>query len=879
MAAYPARAMASRALTKAAALLVAAACLLLPVAGQSAGEILRVDVLPPSFYGLDARPNWNAMGRLYVHGPSGNVAVGDISKYNDTSAPAQRLEVDGTSLLHGSVIFNNRNGESELVVQDNNPTALTVKDSAENKYWVVNSDTERLEVHAPLHVVHMLVEAKDNEAAGLAVTAEAGNPIMTFDTRDGAENVKVAYPVNAQDATDSCGTSTYGACGALASLVTTGGVTVGMKTFMTGTVRVADTTDATVSTTDAVDASVRLAGGLAVERSAAIKGALKVLDTADGKESGAGALYVKGGAHVGGEVYFGKTLDIESNTVVGGKLSVFYGLAVARAAQFGGTITCTDGTEATSPEDAAVVFQGGLGVGLKIVAGGTVKTQDTTEASDTATAAMMSAGGLAVAKDARFGGTVYAKTVATNSGEEMKVASGASLAISTAASEAFSLKQGTSDRIAVTAAGDLTVTAAASQTATFGGGANTMVTAAETFTATLSQGTSSVGKVELTDSGVTVVSASSKPVTITAGGNLVMSSSNSRSVTLTSAADLTAAATDTLTLKTAGYAVLSADKSSGAVSIDSVRSGSVRTTTVRGDGLTLAGDLGGTVIEGAGIAMTACGTFYGATQCADLTASGNNVAIAATEMNSYASVTALASGGTFYGIAAEEASLQSYAQSGSSGISLVSGRDNAGYIKIQQQEYSSSSAEYVSSDRVVVTADGAVTVTTKEGQHLTLKSEGSVPSIVSLNARAASISKSSQITNSASSPVTVATIRLAPGKSVRVRITVECEWTGAVPATLSAEFLIGHHSGSAPEPSDAVTPKRTGLTSASSSVAGAYSDGVFEVFVKPDNSGGSGVTKDFAIKVYTADGGSGTAPAIATAAVIAHAEGTFVSLS
>ena len=50
------------------------------VAGQSAGAILRVDTLPEAFYGLDSRPNWNAMGRLYVHGPSGNVAVGDISK-------------------------------------------------------------------------------------------------------------------------------------------------------------------------------------------------------------------------------------------------------------------------------------------------------------------------------------------------------------------------------------------------------------------------------------------------------------------------------------------------------------------------------------------------------------------------------------------------------------------------------------------------------------------------------------------------------------------------------------------------------------------------------------------------------------------------------
>lgn len=99
-----------------------------------------------------------------------------------------------------------------------------------------------------------------------------------------------------------------------------------------------DTTDATVSPSDVVNASMRLAGGLAVERSAVVKGGLKVLDAADGKESGAGALYVRGGAHIGGETFIGKTLDIESNTVVGGKLSVFYGLAVLRPSQFGGGV-------------------------------------------------------------------------------------------------------------------------------------------------------------------------------------------------------------------------------------------------------------------------------------------------------------------------------------------------------------------------------------------------------------------------------------------------------------------------------------------------------------------------------------------------------------
>lgn len=608
----------------------------------------------------------------------------------------------------------------------------------------------------------------------------------------------------------------------------------------------------------------------------------QVLDTADGKESGAGALYVKGGAHIGGETYVGKTLDVESHTVVGGKLSVFYGLAVLRPSQFGGTMTCTDGGDARSVDDASVVFQGGLGVGLKILAGGGIKTQDTTEATDTATAAMTTAGGLAVAKDARVGGTVYAPTLATNPSEDMFVTSGASLTTATAASEAFALKQGTGDRVTFNAAGDVTVTAAAGQTATIGGGHNTLVSSDATFTTTLAQGTAgsgAVGKVELTDDGVAVESAAHRPVTVAAGGYLSLSSSNGADVTVTSADDFTAAATDVLTLKTAGYAVLTAERDSGAVVMDSVRSGSSRTTTVKGDGLTLAGDLGGTVIEGNGIALTACGTFYGTTQCSDLSAAGNNVAIAATEVNSYASITALASGGTFYGIASEEASLQSYAQSGDSGVSLVSGRDSSGYVKIQQREYSSSAAGYVTSDRFVVNAGGAVTVTTRSDEHLTLASEGGVPSIVSLNAKAAAISKQVTVTDDAANPVTVATVRLQPGRSVRVSLTVEAQWTGGSPATLSAEFIIGHNNGAAPEPSDAVSPRRTGLRSATSSVNGGASDGVFEIVVKADDSAGASATKDFAIKVYAADGGSGTAPASSVATVVARAEGTFISLA
>jgi hypothetical protein len=179
----------------------------------AAGDVTHLDVNTTI-----TRPNFSVVGRVFVHGPSGNVAVGDISSYNDTSgAPAQKLEVDGSAMVRGDVVFDNSNGESSIVVLDANADALTVKDAGASPitYWKINSATSRLETHAPLHILDTRIEALDNSTTGLQFTAEAGNPLITLDTSDSAENVKVAYPLNAQDTTDSCDTSVDGTCGAI----------------------------------------------------------------------------------------------------------------------------------------------------------------------------------------------------------------------------------------------------------------------------------------------------------------------------------------------------------------------------------------------------------------------------------------------------------------------------------------------------------------------------------------------------------------------------------------------------------------------------------------------------------------------------------------
>ena len=182
------------------------------------------------------RPDLSLAGRVFVDGPTGNVAIGDISSYNTTVAPVAKLEVDGDALVRGHLTFDDSNGDSSLVVVPSNPAALTLKDAASTPvvYAVVNSDTGRLETHAPLHVLDTRVEARDDHPTGLQITAEAGNPMLTFDTTNGAENVVSSYRITVEDASDSCGTSTDATCAFNASVVAAGGLTVTKKSFLTG---------------------------------------------------------------------------------------------------------------------------------------------------------------------------------------------------------------------------------------------------------------------------------------------------------------------------------------------------------------------------------------------------------------------------------------------------------------------------------------------------------------------------------------------------------------------------------------------------------------------------------------------------------------------
>jgi len=262
---------------------------------------------------------------------------------------------------------------------------------------------------------------------------------------------------------------------------------------------------------------------------------------------------------------------------------------------------------------------------------------------------------------------------------------------------------------------------------------------------------------------------------------------------------------------------------------------------------------------------------------ADLTATVDAVSITATaDDDAGIALTSSGANGTVTATAKEAVAVAGWSDSatGAGGVTLVAGRTNAGTIKLQQD----TSGGIAPSDRIVVASDGSVTVTTKSNGDLTFQSEGSAPRTVSLNARRAETSKTVAITDAAATTATLVTVNLESGTACVVLVRAQCAWGDGKPATLSAELHIAHHDGAAPEPDASATPPRAGVRRASAEF-GDSTDSAFEILVTPDDSGGAAATKDFVITVFTADAGSGDAPAATNLTAVVVAEGTFVSLS
>ena len=150
-------------------------------------------------------------------------------------------------------------------------------------------------------------------------------------------------------------------------------------------------------------------------------------------------------------------------------------------------------------------------------------------------------------------------------------------------------------------------------------------------------------------------------------------------------------------------------------------------------------------------------------------------------------------------------------------------------------------------------------------------------SMIELAGKSAKVGKSVNVTDRSSAPVDGGDASPETGSRLGSSWTPR-QWTAARPATVAAEFSVT--TTAAPRRNRTrQPPPRTGMVRATQRVGTASDDGYFELSSYPTISAGVGARSDFAVKVFTADAGSGNAPALATALVVARVTGTSCRLT
>jgi predicted acyltransferase (DUF342 family) len=217
--------------------------------------------------------------------------------------------------------------------------------------------------------------------------------------------------VNITDATPSTDQNS----GAL--IVQNGGVGIEENLNVGGVTKVWDGTNATDTTTGAL----QVVGGLGVAKTVFAadlsSGSVDVTDATGSTSTSTGALTVGGGVGVVENLFVGGTGKIENDTdattTTSGALQVVGGLGVAKtiftADMSSGSVDVTDDTTSTSTTTGALTVGGGVGIVENLFVGGTGKIEDATDATTTTSGALQVVGGLGVAK------TVFAADLSSGS--------------------------------------------------------------------------------------------------------------------------------------------------------------------------------------------------------------------------------------------------------------------------------------------------------------------------------------------------------------------------------------------------------------------------------------------------------------------------------
>jgi len=138
--------------------------ILVGIPGASAGTLLN---------------NWSAMGKMFLYTQTGAVGIG--SDFNATIIPKSRLDVDGDFNLRGNLVVDNSVQDNVLLLPSDSLNAFSVQDTLGNKYFTMDSDTNRIEIESILYMEKGIIEP--SEFYGLSIqTRTSAKEFVKFDT-------------------------------------------------------------------------------------------------------------------------------------------------------------------------------------------------------------------------------------------------------------------------------------------------------------------------------------------------------------------------------------------------------------------------------------------------------------------------------------------------------------------------------------------------------------------------------------------------------------------------------------------------------------------------------------------------------------------------
>ena len=159
------------------------------------------------------------------------------------------------------------------------------------------------------------------------------------------------------------------------ALVVDGGVGIAKKLY------VGDTLDVTSNST--LGGTLGVTGATTLSSTLDVTGLVNLNNVADAESSTTGALVVDGGVGIAKKLYVGDTLNVTSNSTLGGTLGVTGATTISNTLDVTGLVNLNNVTDAESSTTGALVVDGGVGIAKKLYVGDTLDvTSDSTLGGD-----------------------------------------------------------------------------------------------------------------------------------------------------------------------------------------------------------------------------------------------------------------------------------------------------------------------------------------------------------------------------------------------------------------------------------------------------------------------------------------------------------------